>query len=149
MQIRPNTWAIAQEAETALGLISKSAVAFALTYAMRLSLPSAILFALIFAIIFIVSGSIARGLTNFFLSIAFTSVLSSVLFLFKVEIDQPSTVFLTAVLLSIALSRLTSKNAYKTDQENHYFDSITAIVLVASAHLFHQLTNLEKTLISS
>lgn len=145
MQIRPNTWTIAQEAETALGLISKSAVAFSLTYAMRLSLPSAILFALIFAIIFIVSGSIARGLTNFFLSIAFTSVLSSVLFLFKVEIDQPIAVFLTAVLLSIALSRLTSKNTNDAAQENHYFDSITATVLVASAHIFHQLTNLEST----
>ena len=143
MQIRPNSWAITRQAETALGLITKSAVAFSLSYAMRLSLPSAILFGLIFAIIFIISGSIARGLTNFFLSITFTSVLSSVLFLFKVEIDQPLTVFLTAVLLSIAFSRLTSKNASETDKENNYFDLIAAIVLIASAHLFHKLTNLE------
>jgi hypothetical protein len=144
MQIRPNSWAITRQDEAALGLITKSAVAFSLSYAMRLSLPSAILFGLIFAIIFIISGSIARGLTNFFLSIAFTSVFSSVLYLFKIEIDRPLTVFLTTVLLSIALSRLTPKSPDETDRENHYFDSVAAIALVASAHLFHKLTNLER-----
>jgi hypothetical protein len=145
MQIRPNSWAITRQAETALGLITKSAVAFSLSYAMRLSLPSAILFGLIFAIIFIISGSIARGLTNFFLSIALTSVFSSILFLFKFGIDRPSTVFLATVFLSIFLSRISTKNSNETNRENSYFDSITAIVLIASAHLFHKLANLEST----
>lgn len=143
MNFRPNTWAIPQRAGNVFDLISKSAVAFSISYAMRLSLPSAILLGLLFTCIFLVSGSIARGLTHFFLSIAFTSVLSSVLFLFKIEIDRPLAVFLTTILLSIALSRLTPKSANETDPEMHYFDSIAAIVLIASAQLFHKLTNLE------
>lgn len=145
MNFRPSKWAIPQHAESAFDLISKSAVAFSISYAMRLSLPSAILFGVFFASIFIISRSVARGLTNFFLSIGFTSVFSSVLYLFKIEIDRPLVVFLTTVLLSIALSRLTPKSPNENDQEIHYFDSVTAIVLVASAHLFHKLTNLEST----
>lgn len=143
MNFRPKLWAIPQQAGNIFDLISKSAVAFSISYAMRLSLPSAILFGIFFACIFIISRSVARGLTNFVLSIAITSVFSSVLYLFKIEIDRPLVVFLTTVLLSIALSRLTPKNPDDNNQENYYFDSVTAIVLVASAHLFHKLTNLE------
>lgn len=145
MQIGPNTWAVAQQDGSALGFVSKIAVAFSLTYAMRLSLPSAILFGIFLAFIFVISGSIARGLTNFFLSIALTSVFSSILFLLKFEIDRPSTVFLATVFLSISLSRISTNNSNETNRENSYFDSVTAIVLVASAHLFHKLANLEST----
>ena len=145
MQTKPIRKALNQQASKVFDFVSKLAVSFSFAYAMRLSLPSAILFGLFFTTAFLISGSIARGLTNFFLSIALTSVLSSTLFLFKFEIDRPSMVFLTTALLTIAISYITAKEVKKEHHETPLFESIIAIVLVASAHLFHQLTNLEST----
>ena len=134
-----------QQPRTIFGTVPKLAIAFSIVYAMRLSLPSAILLGLFFASIFLLSGSVARGITNLFLSIALSSVLSTVLFYFNLEIDQPLFIFLFTTCVAIFFSKFNTKTEVSVRSEKDCFDLITGSVLVASSIIFRQLTNLETT----
>jgi hypothetical protein len=145
MQTSPNRRFLVEQPDAAFGFVSKLAIAFSIVYAMRLSPASAILLGLIFASIFLISGSVARGLTNLFLAIALCSVLSTILFFLNLEIDRPSVVFLFTACIAVYFSSLKAKPEISVRLEEHCFDLITGSVLIASSVLFRQLTNLENT----
>ena len=145
MQTSPNIRALFQQPGAVFGFVSKLAIAFSIVYAMRLSPPSAILLGLILASIFSLSGSVARGITNLFLSIALCSVLSTILFYLNLEIDGPSVVFLFITCVAILFSSLNTNTKTSNHLEDDCFDLITGSVLFASSILFRQLTNLDNT----
>ena len=120
----------------------KFAVASSLAYAMHLSLVSTVAVCTFFLLVFLVSGSVARGFTNIFLSLVGVSVISSILFLMNFEIDRSMPVFISFVALAVVISLSNASAHNSNDRDSIYFECISSIPLAASAVLFQNLTNL-------
>ena len=92
---------------------------------------------------FVFCQSVQQALTNLFLSITFSAVLSSFISLFKFQIDTPLNVLITTALIFAYLCNKNRTNKKTKLPGTEYFDFVAAFVLFGSALLFHRISNLE------
>jgi hypothetical protein len=92
---------------------------------------------------FVVCHSVPQAITNLFLSITFSAVLSSIFFQFKLQLDTPINVLITTTLIFAYLCKKNRINQKAMPSGTKYFDFVAALVLLGSALLFHRISNLE------
>jgi hypothetical protein len=131
----------AQGFKSILAIVPKFVVACSLAYAMNLSITSAFTVVAFLFLIFSISGSVARGFTHLLLSLAGVSVISSILFLLKYELDQPTSIFFSFVVLAVVISLRKANRHTPQNRGLMHFECISSLLLGASALFFHHLTN--------